>query len=65
VDEVLLSSEPYRFGARHAAEVRALLAARGLRAQVRCVPGEWASWYGVRAIDGLRQLAALARNVSA
>lgn len=61
VDEVLLSSEPYRFGARHAAEVRSLLAARGLHPAVRCIPGEWASWYGVRAIDGLRQLAALAR----
>ncbi|MDE2176581.1 MAG: ABC transporter substrate-binding protein [Betaproteobacteria bacterium] len=61
VDEVLLSSEPYRFGARHAAEVRSLLAARGLPPAVRCIPGEWASWYGVRAIDGLRQLAALAR----
>ena len=65
VDEVLLSSEPYRFGARHAAEVHSLLAARGLHPAVRCIPGEWASWYGVRAIDGLRQLAALARNASA
>jgi ABC-type Fe3+-hydroxamate transport system substrate-binding protein len=61
VDCVLLSSEPYRFGARHADEVRQLLAARGLRPQVRCIPGEWASWYGVRAISGLRQLAASAR----
>ncbi|MGC8508010.1 MAG: helical backbone metal receptor [Thiomonas sp.] len=61
VDCVLLSSEPYRFGARHADEVRQLLAARGLHPHVRCIPGEWASWYGVRAISGLRQLAASAR----
>ncbi|MGC9161941.1 MAG: helical backbone metal receptor [Thiomonas sp.] len=60
VDCVLLSSEPYRFGAAHAEEVRQLLAARGLHPEVRCIPGEWASWYGVRAIDGLRQLAACA-----
>jgi len=62
VDCVLLSSEPYRFGAAHAEEVRSLLAARGLHPEVRCIPGEWASWYGVRAIDGLRQLAASARS---
>jgi len=61
VDCVLLSSEPYRFGAAHAEEVRSLLAARGFQPEVRCMPGEWASWYGVRAIDGLRQLAASAR----
>ena len=62
VDGVLLSSEPYRFGAAHVEQVRALLAPRGLHPEVRCLPGEWASWYGVRAIDGLRQLAAAARN---
>ncbi|MBN2692219.1 MAG: ABC transporter substrate-binding protein [Burkholderiaceae bacterium] len=61
VDCVLLSSEPYRFGAAHASEVRTLLAARDLHPEVHCIPGEWASWYGVRAIDGLRQLAATAR----
>lgn len=64
VDTVLLSSEPYRFGATHADEVRGLLARRGLHPVVRCMPGEWASWYGVRAVDGLRQLAALARATS-
>ncbi|MGA8009071.1 MAG: helical backbone metal receptor [Thiomonas sp.] len=62
MDCVLLSSEPYRFGAAHAAEVRSLLGARGLSPEVRSIPGEWASWYGVRAIDGLRQLAACARS---
>jgi ABC-type Fe3+-hydroxamate transport system substrate-binding protein len=61
VDRVLLPSEPYRFGAAHVDEVRQLLAARGLQPQVRCIPGDWASWYGARAIGGLRQLAALAR----
>jgi ABC-type Fe3+-hydroxamate transport system substrate-binding protein len=61
VDCALLSSEPYRFGAAHADEVRQLLTTRGLQPAVRCIPGEWASWYGVRAADGLRQLAAAAR----
>ena len=64
VDLVLLSSEPYRFGARHAAEVSGLLAQRGLHPEVRCIPGEWASWYGVRALSGLTQLAAMARGAS-
>lgn len=49
-------------GGAHAEEVRSLLAARGLHPEVRCIPGEWAMSYGVRAIDGLRQLAASARS---
>ncbi|MGE0072706.1 MAG: helical backbone metal receptor [Thiomonas sp.] len=65
VDLVLLPSEPYRFRPAHADEVRAGLAARALHADVHCIPGEWASWYGVRAIDGLQRLAACARDVTA
>lgn len=64
VDQVLLSSEPYRFGPRHVDEVSRLLAACGLHPEVRCIPGEWTSWYGARAIDGLRQLAAFAQRTT-
>lgn len=58
VDCMLLPDEPYRFDAAHAAEVRDRLAARGRAVEVHRIPGDWASWYGVRAIDGLAQLAA-------
>jgi ABC-type Fe3+-hydroxamate transport system substrate-binding protein len=58
VDRVLLSSEPYRFQARHLAEVAA---ASGRPALL--IDGEAASWYGSRAIAGLRQLAALRRGI--
>lgn len=54
VDRVLLSSEPYRFRARHLAEVEAL--AGGVPAAL--IDGEMTSWYGSRAIRGLRYLAA-------
>jgi len=57
VDRVLLSSEPYHFKERHLAEVGA--AVRG--AQVSLIDGEMTSWYGSRAIRGLRHLADLAR----
>ena len=55
-DAVLLSSEPYRFGARHVAE----LAAQPWLAQrpVLLIDGEMTSWYGARAIAGLRYLRA-------
>ena len=52
VDEVLLSSEPYRFRAKHLAEVEALVPG----ALVRLVDGEMTSWYGSRAVAGLRYL---------
>ncbi len=56
VARVLLSSEPYRFQARHVAEVAAL------SGRPAClVDGEAASWYGSRAIAGLRELARLRR----
>jgi ABC-type Fe3+-hydroxamate transport system substrate-binding protein len=51
VDLVLLSSEPYRFAERHRAEVGALTGR-----PVLLVDGEMTSWYGPRAIAGLRYL---------
>lgn len=54
VDMVLLSSEPYRFRARHVAEIAALPALVGKR--VALIDGAMTSWYGSRAIQGLRYL---------
>lgn len=56
VQRVLLSSEPYRFEAKHLDEARRL--APG--AQVQLVDGELLSWYGPRAAAGLRYLRELA-----
>lgn len=56
VSQVLLSSEPYHFREQHAAEVAALVPG----ARVRRVDGEMTSWYGSRAIDGLRYLGGFA-----
>ena len=50
-DLVLLSSEPYRFRDRHAAEVAGLTGKPAL-----LVDGEMTSWYGPRAIAGLGYL---------
>ena len=49
---VLLSSEPYRFRERHRDELRAALGK-----PVHLIDGEMTSWYGSRAILGLRYLA--------
>lgn len=51
-EEVWLSSEPYRFGEHHLAEVQAL----ALRARVRLVDGELCSWWGPRTAPGLAYL---------
>jgi ABC-type Fe3+-hydroxamate transport system substrate-binding protein len=56
VQQVLLSSEPYRFGAGHLAEARRLCP----NARARLVDGEMLSWYGPRAIPGLRYLREIA-----
>ena len=56
VQQVLLSSEPYAFGEQHADEVRRLCP----NAQVRRVDGERLSWFGARAVPGLRYLRELA-----
>jgi ABC-type Fe3+-hydroxamate transport system substrate-binding protein len=55
LDEVLLSSEPYRFIEDHADALE-----RQLGKPVRVVDGEMLSWYGSRAIAGLRYLRELA-----
>ncbi len=53
VDHVLLSSEPYHFRERQVAEI--IAAVDG--AEVSLIDGEMTSWYGSRAIEGLRHLA--------
>jgi len=56
VQHVLLSSEPYAFGEQHVAEAQRLCP----NAQVRLVDGEMLSWFGARAVPGLRYLRGLA-----
>lgn len=51
IDEILLSSEPYRFNEGHVAEL-----ANQTGKPVRLVDGEMFSWYGSRAIRGLHYL---------
>jgi len=60
VEDVLLSSEPYPFGAKHVDEAQALCPL----ARVRIVDGERLSWYGTRAVAGLDYLRSLAGDVS-
>jgi ABC-type Fe3+-hydroxamate transport system substrate-binding protein len=52
IDRVLLSSEPYRFSEKHIAEV----ARHVPDAPISLIDGEMTSWYGSRAIQGLRYL---------
>ncbi|HEY2654554.1 MAG TPA: helical backbone metal receptor [Solirubrobacteraceae bacterium] len=54
VDRVLLSSEPYHFHERHLSEVAKAVP----DARVSLIDGEMTSWYGSRAIAGMRYLAA-------
>lgn len=61
IDRVLLSSEPYRFGAEHVAQVQNWLP----HTKVQLVDGEMLSWYGSRAIKGLDYLAALSAEDAA
>lgn len=61
VDRVLLSSEPYRFRERHLPEVEAAFPDAG----VSLIDGEMTSWYGSRAIEGLRYLTAFTRDRAA
>ncbi len=55
VDEILLSTEPYQFTEAHADALE-----KQTGRPVRLVDGEMLSWYGSRAIDGLRYLRGLA-----
>lgn len=57
IDEVLLSTEPYRFTQAHADALE-----RQLGKPVTLVDGEMLSWYGSRAIQGLRTLRELAAS---
>ncbi len=59
VARVLLPSEPYAFSARDEAEAAALA-----RRPVTRIDGEMVSWYGSRAIAGLRYLAGLRRQLA-
>ena len=52
VDSVLLSSEPYRFRQQHLNDISSALGK-----PARLIDGEMTSWYGSRAIQGLRYLA--------
>jgi hypothetical protein len=56
VQQVLLSSEPCNFSDDHVAQARVLCP----NAQVQRVDGEMLSWYGPRAVAGLRHLRELA-----
>jgi hypothetical protein len=49
---VLLSSEPYRFGAADCEAIRKL----GVQCPVLLIDGEMTSWYGSRAIQGMEYL---------
>lgn len=60
VDRVLLSSEPFHFKQAHVAEVAALVPG----AEVTLIDGEMTSWYGSRAIAGLRYLDQYARGAA-
>ena len=59
-DRILLSSEPYAFRPRDAAD---LAARHGKPAEL--IDGEMTSWYGPRAIAGLRYIASLRRSLAA
>jgi hypothetical protein len=58
VKQVLLSSEPYPFKEHHVDEAQHLCP----NARVRRVDGEMLSWFGARAVPGLRYLRELANS---
>ena len=62
-DHVLLSSEPYRFRERDIGVVQKLLP-KNARCSVRLIDGEMTSWYGSRAIHGLRGLGRLRASLA-
>ena len=57
IDGVLLSTEPYRFTEAHAAALE-----QQIGKPVRLVDGEMMSWYGSRALAGVRYLRQLAQE---
>ncbi|MEA3084703.1 MAG: hypothetical protein QOC89_2400 [Paraburkholderia sp.] len=54
VDRILLSSEPYRFTQAHCDALKRDPRLAGKR--IELIDGELVSWYGVRAIEGVRYL---------
>jgi ABC-type Fe3+-hydroxamate transport system substrate-binding protein len=58
VDRILLSSEPYAFREKHLEEIRSLQPPDH-RATVSLIDGEMTSWYGSRAIEGMKYLSRL------
>ena len=56
---ILLSTEPYRFTQTHVAEIEAQTGK-----PVRLIDGEMTSWYGPRAIAGLRYLAGFSASLA-
>ena len=59
-DRILLSTEPYAFRERDAVPLRA-----STRKPVHLIDGEWTSWYGARAAQGLRALGAFRSGLAA
>jgi ABC-type Fe3+-hydroxamate transport system substrate-binding protein len=64
VDLVLLSTEPYSFADRHIDEIRAELPPQA-NPRIALIDGGMTSWYGSRAIEGLRYLRELRRALRA
>jgi len=58
-ERIFLSSEPYSFGDEH---ISALRETMKLTQPIELIDGEMVSWYGLRAIVGLRYLADLRRG---
>jgi len=58
MERVLLSTEPYRFREAHREELQ-----RQLKLPVSLIDGEMTSWYGPRAITGLRYLAVFSASL--
>jgi ABC-type Fe3+-hydroxamate transport system substrate-binding protein len=56
---ILLSTEPYRFREKHRAELQCAMGK-----PVFLIDGEMTSWYGPRAIAGLRYLADFSRSIT-
>lgn len=63
VSRVLLSSEPYSFVERHMTELRGELPPQS-HPEIQLIDGGMTSWYGSRAIEGLRYLRALRAALS-
>ena len=58
IDLILLSTEPFRFRDSHTKEIQ-----EKTGKTVRLIDGEMTSWYGSRAIEGLRYLAAFSSSL--